>query len=68
MTVFLECLEFPDFNLFVTDCYHCLSLFSGTDQSKAQLLGPDCQILGFAGMCPEDSSCGEEDFGYIYAK
>lgn len=41
---------------------------SGTDQSQAQLLGPDRQILGFAGMSPEDSSCGAEDFGFIQVK
>lgn len=55
-------IDYVAFNLFIT---HCLRPFSGTDQSQAQLLGPDCQILGFAGMFSEDSPCGEEDFGFI---
>lgn len=42
--------------------------FSGTDSSQAQLLGPDCKILGFAGMPPEDSTSRAQDFGLVQVK
>lgn len=66
--VFLEFLvwvNFLELNLFAADCCLFFYFVPGTDQSQAQLLGPDCQILGFAGMCPEDPACGAEDFGFI---
>lgn len=47
------------------DFFVCFCLSIGTDEGQAQFFGPDCQILGFAGMYPEDPSCGEEDLGLI---
>lgn len=32
---------------------------------KLNFLDQIAKFLGFAGMCPEDSKCGVEDFGYI---
>ena len=54
ISVFLTCFD--------------VSLFPGTDQSEAQLLGPNRQILGPTGMSFEDSSRGEEDFRSIPTK
>lgn len=56
-------LKITDFRLI-----SLVSLLPGTDQSQAQLLGPDRQILGFARMHPEDSSRGAEDFGPVQVK
>ena len=40
----------------------------GTDQSEAQLLGPNRQILGPPGMSFEDSPRGEEDSRSLQTK
>jgi len=44
------------------------SPFPGADQSEAQLLGPNRQILGPSGMCAEDSPRGAEDSGPLQAE